>query len=835
LHLVVVAGGPTFACGAFDNGSAAHGRPRANLRYARIAELSAAMSRSIDSPMPSGTPDCIAVSVVVPAHDEAPNLERLAHDVRAALDPCGVVWELIVVDDGSIDETPSLLARLAAVDPRIHRLRLPTRSGQTAALVTGFHAARGRLVATLDADLQCPARDLPALLTALGAADLACGIRTARRDPLRRRIVSALTNLVRRCVLAPRLRDLACPLRVFRREALAQLETRIPLFDGAHRWLPALFILAGLHVVQRPVTHEPRRAGVSKYTATGRAWPIAREAGRVLEIALHRKRGLRVAAAVAGLAVLALPFLFRLGAWPLTEPDEGRNAEVAREMLQFGNWSVPHFNHLPYLDKPVLLFWAMAAAYRALGVSEFAARLPSALAAIGTVALTFAVARALLDTRQAVVATVSVATAPLVLVFARAAIFDMLLTFLMTAALFSLLQARLTGNVWRWWPLAGLTTGLAVLCKGPVGLAVPLLAWFTSRGALQPMHRRASPAAAVAAVLLGTLVVLPWVALVQRHEPGFLRYVLVDETLLRVTSTAGVHRGGPPYYYVVALAWAGGVWGALLVALIPALVRRWRAGGTDAAAIAFAARAAGAIVLFFTVLASKRPQYILPALVPIGVLIAAGANADPQRVARTLRLLGGVALLTGITTVIVGHVGAAPARGHLRALTPTVLATAGFVVAAWGVLTTTVARRSRAALACAALLAPALGLGLLGPMGVYAESRSARDIARNIPAHGKVVCLQTFRTSLPFYLQRPVVLVTRDAHELTSRYVTAMRSRLMGDEYLQSVERFADVIAADPDVFVLTKEEEKDVRRLAKRPLVRVYAHRRSLLLQPAG
>src|SRR5207237_1082561 len=100
--------------------------------------------------------DGIALTIVVPAHDEAPNLERLLSELHAALDPTSLAWELIVVDDGSTDETPRVLAGLAVDDPRLRPFRLPTRSGQTAALVAGFRAAAAPLIATLDADLQCP-------------------------------------------------------------------------------------------------------------------------------------------------------------------------------------------------------------------------------------------------------------------------------------------------------------------------------------------------------------------------------------------------------------------------------------------------------------------------------------------------------------------------------------------------------------------------------------------------------------------------------------------------------------------------------------------------------
>src|SRR5438093_397986 len=293
--------------------------------------------------------DPIAVSVVAPAHDEAPNLVRLLAEVRAALDPLGIAWELIVVDDGSGDETPALLARLAEADHHLRPLRLARRSGQTAALAAGFRAARGRLIATPDADLQCAPGELLRLLAL-----------TARRSPARR---------------------------------------------------------------------------------------------AVLGLAL--------------LALAALPLVYALGAWPLIEPDEGRNAEVAREMLALGQWSVPHYNGLPYLDKPVLLFWMIAAAFRALGVSELAARLPSVVGALATVLLTYDLVRVLAGRRRALLAAAVLATAPIVLAYARLVIFDMPLTALVTAALACLVRARTEGNPWRWLPLAGLAMGLATLTKVP--------------------------------------------------------------------------------------------------------------------------------------------------------------------------------------------------------------------------------------------------------------------------------------------------------------------------------------------------------------------------------
>ena len=779
--------------------------------------------------------DPIVLSVVAPAHDEAPNLVRLVVEVRAALDPLGIAWELIVVDDGSDDDTPALLARLAEAEPRLRPLRLGRRSGQTAALVAGFRAARGRLIATLDADLQCTPAELPALLAALERADLACGVRTRRSDPPTRRLASTLANLGRRLLFAPRVRDLACPLRVFRAEALGRVEEATPLFDGAHRWLPALFTLAGLRVVQRPVTHHPRTAGASKYTTRGRIVPIARELLRLLALAAPRSPVRRAVLGFALLALAALPFLYALGAWPLIEPDEGRNAEVAREMLALGQWSVPHYNGLPYLDKPVLLFWLIAGAFRALGVSEAAARLPSVLGALATVLLTYDLVRVLAGRRRALLAAAVLATAPIVLAYGRLVIFDMPLTALVTAALDCLVRARTEGNARRWLPLAGLAMGLATLTKGPVGIAVPLLAWLAARGALPRPARRSGAGPILAGVAVAALVVVPWLAVVVRQQPDFLRYALLDETLLRLASTDRFHRGNHVWFYLETLAWALGMWGVVLGALAPALVRRWRAGGRDAGLVAFAVRAAGVLVVFFTCSASKRPHYILPALVPLALLAAVGIAAEPERAMGAVRAAGRWTALAGAAALVAALAGFEGRGGNFDVLSPHAVAPAGLFLLGWGAAAAT-GRRPAAALVACALFAPGLGFMLFRPLGAWAETRSSRELATHIEAGTPVICFETFRESLPFYLGRPVVLLSDDARPLASNWVLAQRSRLGASDDLVP-ERFLDAL---PDhgsrPYVLASRWNAGrLTRMSPQPLVPVAGDRRSILFRPRG
>ena len=155
---------------------------------------------------------------------------------------------------------------------------------------------------------------------------------------------------------------------------------------------------------------------------------------------------------------------------------------------------------------------------------------------------------------------------------------------------------------------------------------------------------------------------------------------------------------------------------------------------------------------------------------------------------------------------------------------------------AWGIVTAVVARRPAPAFACAALLTPLLGVLLLGPLGVPVAARSSRDLAAQIPPDAKVVCAMEFRTSLPFYLRRPVVLLSPDGQELTSNYVVAMQDRFMGGAYLQPPARLSDQITdAQPVLVLVTRWRQRELRRLTDQALVPLYADHRSMLLRPAG
>jgi dolichol-phosphate mannosyltransferase len=212
------------------------------------------------------------ISVVVPVRNEAPNIEPLIAEIRAAL--AAVPHEIVYVDDGSDDDTWPLL-RQAALAGGVTVVRHLEGCGQSAAIVTGVKAASGHWIATLDGDGQNDPADIPALLaraeseTAAGTGLLLiAGHRTTRRDSFVKRITSRLANGIRAALLGDATPDTGCGLKMFTRAAFLNL----PAFDHMHRFLPALFIRAGGKVVSVPVNHRPRIRGASKYGTLDRLW-----------------------------------------------------------------------------------------------------------------------------------------------------------------------------------------------------------------------------------------------------------------------------------------------------------------------------------------------------------------------------------------------------------------------------------------------------------------------------------------------------------------------------------------------------------------------------------
>jgi 4-amino-4-deoxy-L-arabinose transferase-like glycosyltransferase len=494
------------------------------------------------------------------------------------------------------------------------------------------------------------------------------------------------------------------------------------------------------------------------------------------------------------LLVAGCLFFLGLGRLPLTEPDEGRNAEVAREMLVSHDWLTPHYDTLPYLDKPVIFFWLVAGSFRLFGTSERAARMPSALAALGTLLLVWLLACQMFGERIGLTAGIVFASSPLVIAFSRLVIFDMTLTLLVSVALAAFWFARTASRGRRAFEyLLFLAAGIATLTKGPVGFLLPLitiLVYAAVQGKMGELRRL--PWASGVALFLA--ICLPWFVAVSLRHPDFPRYAFWNESLLRF-ATGHSRRGGSVFYYLPVFLVGFLPWSFLLIF---AGLHRWRGWKRLREASrppeAFLLAWAATMFVFFSVSRSKLPAYFLPALPALAILMGKvwcdDVGEEPHRPPPDW-LTAGFALLImlGLLTAALPWLRVtalqklAAKKVHpavLGLLGPSVFYS-GLIVAALGVLGRHLAARFRGRLYAAGTLAlfasavPLLVVRCWKPLETYALTSSARRLAeailrgpeRDLPVYGYYY----FRTSLPFYLRRPIGLVTSDGDELTSNYI----------------------------------------------------------------
>lgn len=204
------------------------------------------------------------ISVVLPCHNEQDNLQPLVDAIRKALDPLPRSYEIVITDDRSSDGSWALLQKLAAADARIRAQRFEKQCGQSAALWAGMRAAHGKIIVTLDADLQNDPADLPKLLAGLDKADCVCGSRVEARgkgDSWVRVASSRIANGIRNKLSGETITDAGCCYRAFKRECIAEVK----FFNGGHRFLPTLIKMEGFTVTEVAISHHPRAAGQAHY------------------------------------------------------------------------------------------------------------------------------------------------------------------------------------------------------------------------------------------------------------------------------------------------------------------------------------------------------------------------------------------------------------------------------------------------------------------------------------------------------------------------------------------------------------------------------------------
>ena len=276
-------------------------------------------------PAPAGPTELpTELSVVVPLYNEQESVPALVDAVRDAL-AAYPSWELVLVDDGSRDETAAVAGRLAAADDRVRLVRLARNYGQTQAMQAGFDHARGEVVVSMDGDLQNDPLDIPRLLAKLDEGyDLVAGYRKGRNDKmLTRKVPSFVANRIIAWVTGVRIRDNGCSLKAYRRAVLQRLD----LYSDMHRFLPALAAAtANARITEIPVRHHARRFGTSKYGLSR----IAKVSADLLAIKMitsfrdHPLTMFATAAAAASLGGVAV-----VAAWALSSHDGSAAVERA--------------------------------------------------------------------------------------------------------------------------------------------------------------------------------------------------------------------------------------------------------------------------------------------------------------------------------------------------------------------------------------------------------------------------------------------------------------------------------------------------------------------------
>jgi dolichol-phosphate mannosyltransferase len=207
------------------------------------------------------------LSLVIPAYNEQENVEALLKRVGDALAQTGRPFEVVIIDDGSTDSTPQLLRDAMARLPWLRVLRLQKNSGQSAAFDAGFRAARGEVIATIDADLQNDPEEIPRLLPMLDGFDMITGWRRDRQDTKFRKVQTRIANRIRNWISDETINDSASSLKLYKRHCLEGMQ----LFTGAHRFFPTLVKMRGYTVREEPVKHSHRFAGTAKYGFRNRA------------------------------------------------------------------------------------------------------------------------------------------------------------------------------------------------------------------------------------------------------------------------------------------------------------------------------------------------------------------------------------------------------------------------------------------------------------------------------------------------------------------------------------------------------------------------------------
>jgi 4-amino-4-deoxy-L-arabinose transferase-like glycosyltransferase len=495
-------------------------------------------------------------------------------------------------------------------------------------------------------------------------------------------------------------------------------------------------------------------------------------------------------------------FFLNLGSYSLKEPDEGRYAEIPREMLETGDYLVPHLNYVRYFEKPPLLYWMTAAFYKPFGVSEWSFRLPNALIALFCVLITYVFAARSWGARMGLISALILASSFGFFAMARVVTVDMLFAFLLFASLLCFCQFyRAKKSLFLYLFYAALA--LAVLAKGPVAivlLAATIILFLLSERRLSSLRDFVSPGG----LLLFGVIAAPWFVVMSVKEKEFFQFFFIDQHVLRFL-TSKHNRSGPIYYFLPVLFGGLFPWSVFIPR---AAVRLWRVRDLRPffiwSVVVFA---------FFSLSGSKLPTYILPIYPAVALIL--GYLFDRcwhDRIQRNREVVvyaaffscvavAGLAYVSGLLTLYLTVLPDAGApSGGMRSLSVC------FGLISLGMLALLSFKRTRifshifCALCFFSLLVVASLMAYVSVIdGVNTTKMLAREIDRRAKADAIVVNYGSYDETLPFYLGRRTYVAEYTGElAMGANYTDAKPFFLSRDE-------FTRMVRSEKPVFVVMK------------------------------
>jgi len=523
------------------------------------------------------------------------------------------------------------------------------------------------------------------------------------------------------------------------------------------------------------------------------------------------------------LVMVFILFFYKLGSYPLFDLDEPRYAEAAREMLESGNWITPYFNYELRFDKPVLFYWLVAFSYKMFGLSEFAARFFSAVAATGIVLMLYLFGRRWISGRFGFFASLILATSLMMIGNARMSITDMTLAAWMTATTLCLFMAA--HHNLRWWLAAGVFAGLGVLTKGPVALVVPGAIFCLYTLLIGEFRRCLFNRWLPLALLVCIAVAAPWYILAYRENGHIFVDALMKHNVTRFADTVSGHKQ-PVYFYVIVLLVGFLPWTVYLPAAIRRLLSEAMRSHREHVAnrhypylvSLYAAVWIAFIFVFFTVSNTKLLTYILPLFPALALLTAEAWHTQSlfpaQGMNRTNRWFAMGALLLAVAGAIGGWIfvtnmetllprEAVGITGNGFNIAAVLVMVCGAGVTAWLLF------RHRPA---PALLAQACTMALVAVIALHGIipniSRATQGVMLDYLAqtdHEPLMLYEIQRPSLTFYGQRKVPrYVKADQREMLQTLNRNKRTFVITKS--RHLPAFSTLLPASMEVRVLEKD-----------------------------